>query len=157
MPPAAMVALFSAAIVAHARPIPPEHLRLIEAVRAWMGQSLSPRVADLGPAAGMSQRQVQRLVDRYFGHPPKALVRKYRALRAASVLADPAATAEEIDAVIDHFYDQSHLIREIRLFAGRTPARIADPGTPFLMALLDRRNFRDGLPRIAPLPKDLRT
>ena len=42
-------------------------------------------------------------------------------------------------AVQDHFYDQSHMIREMRMFAGRTPARIADPDTPYLSSFLSLR------------------
>ena len=36
----------------------------------------------------------------------------------------------------DHFYDQSHLIREVRLVTGRTPARLAERSLPLLDAML---------------------
>ena len=72
------------------------------------------------------------------------------------LLSRPDLTPDEIAAVEDHFYDQPHMIREIRLFAGRTPARIADPDTPFLSAMMDLRNFREKGPRLAPIPDDLR-
>jgi methylphosphotriester-DNA--protein-cysteine methyltransferase len=99
---------------------------------------------------------VQRLAERYFGLTPSKLARKYRALRAAVLLSRPTITDDEIAAVQDHFYDQPHMIREMRLFAGRTPARIADPDAPYLSAFLDLRNFREAGPRMAPIPKDLR-
>lgn len=156
MTPDEMVALFAQAVASSLRPVPADHLRLIATVRDWLGQSFSPQVSALAARAGMSQRQVQRLVDRYFGLPPKALARKYRALRAAALLSSPTATADDIAAVTDHFYDQSHMIRELRLFAGRTPSRIGNPDTPYLSAMLDLRNFREIRPRIAPIPQDLR-
>ncbi|MCA1661866.1 MAG: helix-turn-helix domain-containing protein [Novosphingobium sp.] len=152
----AMIELFSAAILASVRRIPPGHARLLKSVAQWLAGSLSPDTETLLAVSGYSQRQTQRLVDRYFGLPPTALARKYRALRAATLLSHPATTAEQIAAVQDHFYDQPHMIRELRLFAGRTPGRIADPDTPYLSAMLDLRNFREIGPRFAPIPADLR-
>ena len=152
----AMIELFASAILASTRRIPPGHVRLLQTVAQWLTGSLSPDIADLLAISGYSQRQTQRLVDRYFGLPPTALARKYRALRAAALLSHPATTAEQVAAVQDHFYDQPHMIREMRLFAGRTPGRIADPDMPYFSAILDLRNFRAIGPRFAPIPADLR-
>ena len=156
LPVEAMIERFSAAILASVRPVKPAHAAFVKGVGEWLAQSLAPDVADLRARCGLPTRQVQRLTDRYFGLPPTALARKYRALRAAVLLSRPDLTADQIAAVEDHFYDQPHMIREIRLFAGRTPARIADPDTPFLSALMDLRNFRERGPRLAPIPDDLR-
>lgn len=153
---ARMCEMLAGAIVASARPLPERHVAFIRCVADWLAQSLSPRLDDLLGALDYSARQVQRLSERYFGLPPRALARKYRALRAAVLLSRPELTADEITAVQDHFYDQSHMIREMRLFAGRTPARIADPDTPYLSAFLDLRDFREVGPRMAPIPQDLR-
>jgi len=154
--PEAMIQRFAAAILAGARPPRASHGEFLKVVADWLAQSLSPEVDDLFARSAFSMRQTQRLVDRYFGLPAKALARKYRALRAAALLSQPSTTPEEIAAVQDQFYDQSHMIREMRLFAGRTPARIADPDTPYLSALLDLRNFREVGPRFGPIPADLR-
>jgi hypothetical protein len=35
------------------------------------------------------------------------------------------------------------MIREIRLFAGRTPARLTGEESPYLAEMLDLRNFRE--------------
>ena len=43
---------------------------------------------------------------------------------------------------MEHFYDQSHLIREIGIFVGRTPSRLGGEDKPILNGLLDLRNFR---------------
>ena len=151
-----MIELFSAAILASTRRVPAGHQRFLQTVAQWLVGSLSPDLEQLFAVSGYSPRQTQRLVDHYFGLPPTALARKYRALRAAVLLSDPATSLEQIAAVQDHFYDQPHMIRELRLFAGRTPARIADPDTPYLSAMLDLPNFPEIGPRLAPIPGDLR-
>ena len=152
----AMIVRFSEAILASLRPVKPTHADFVRTVGQWLAQSITPDVADLQARLGYGARQIQRLTDRYFGLSPTALARKYRALRAAVLLSRPDLSADDIAAVEDHFYDQPHMIREIRLFAGRTPARIADPDTPFLSAIMDLRNFREKGPRLAPIPDDLR-
>lgn len=150
----ALGAILGETIVAAARPLPDGHVKLLEAVSKWLGESLSPRVPELAARVGYSPRQTQRLIDRYFGLPPKVLARKYRALRAAALLADPQTTADEIAAIQNHFYDRKHMIREIWLFCGRAPSKIADTDAPYLSALLNLRNFRE-IARVAPLPGDL--
>lgn len=91
-------------------------------VDGWLQSSLNPQVDELVEAAGLSRRQVERLCKRLYGCPPKLLARKYRALRAAVVLAKGEATAAEI--LTHGFYDQSHCIREIKRFTGMTPTCI---------------------------------
>ena len=147
---------FSDALIASAKPLPAKHVRFIQTLSAWLAQSLSPHLADLLSRTEYSMRQVQRLTERYFGMTPQAVARKYRALRAAVLLSRPGATADDVMAVQDHFYDQSHMIREMRLFAGRTPARIADPDTPYLSSFLTLRDFQGSTDRMAPIPPDLR-
>ncbi|WP_225205191.1 helix-turn-helix transcriptional regulator [Novosphingobium huizhouense] len=149
-----MVELTSAALVPLLRDVPPAHARLIAIVADWLGGSLSPMVEDLAARSPYSPRQLQRLVDLYFGLPPKQLARKYRALRAAALLGHPDTPPEQIAMVEDQFYDQSHMIRELRLFAGRTPARLGASDAPVLSALLDLRNFREVSPSFAALPSD---
>ncbi len=39
------------------------------------------------------------------------------------------------------------MIREIRLFAGRTPARLSDTSSPYLTEMLNKKNLRQvGMP-----------
>ena len=96
------------------------HRQLIARTAAWLGSALNPDIEQLYAASPYSRRQTQRLVDRFFGLPPTTLRRKYRALRAAALFSQPDLGTEEEAMVRDCFYDQPHLIREIRLFAGRT-------------------------------------
>ena len=91
-------------------------------IDAWLADSVSPQVDDLIEATGLSRRQVERRCNALYGAPPKLLARKYRALRAAVALASGSAT---LDALIaDGFYDQSHLIRELKQFTGLTPRQL---------------------------------
>lgn len=126
-----------------ARAIDPRHAALISAVNRWLGSSLNPDIGDLLARTDYSQRQVQRLCERYFGLPPKALARKYRALRAATLLSFPALSSEVEAELGEAFFDQSHMIREITRFVGRTPARLADKTTPYLSEIIAPQNLRE--------------
>lgn len=119
------------------------HAELIKTVNTWLGSSLNPDLDDLTKAAAYSTRQVQRLTERYFGLPPQALARKYRALRAAALLSFPSLTPEFEAQLAGAFFDQSHMIREINLFVGRTPARLQDPDKPFLSEMIAPQNLRE--------------
>ena len=94
-----------------------------DAVEAWLAAAPSPALGDLVAATGLSRRQVERRCKALYGCPPKLLARKTRALRAATTV----ARGEEPPP--DCFYDQSHLIREVKRFTGLTPGRLRDgPG-----------------------------
>jgi AraC-like DNA-binding protein len=125
------------------QPINPRHLELIAATGRWLGASFNPEVSELAGTAGYSARQVQRLVEQYFGLTPRALARKYRALRAAALLSAPHLSMEEEAELAEAFFDQSHMIREIAHFVGRTPARLSDQTTPYLAEMIDQRNLRE--------------
>ncbi len=130
-------------ISANLKPVNPRHAELISQTSAWLGESIDPPLDSLFVRSAYSKRQVQRLVERFFGMPPVALKRKYRGLRAAALLSLPSLTPEFEAQIYGAFYDQSHMIREIRLFAGRTPARLGDGESPFLTEMLDPTNFRE--------------
>jgi AraC-like DNA-binding protein len=100
-------------------------LWFIRTVDEWLTASPSPQVPDLVDATGMSIRSVERMTKYYYGLSPRMLARKYRAVRAASAL----ARGEGLDSaqLDDAFYDQSHLIREIKRFAGATPGQLSKP------------------------------
>ena len=130
-------------IARNLKPIDPRHLALIAEIGQWLSASFNPAVSDLDGAAGYSARQVQRLVERYFGLTPRALARKYRALRAAAMLSAPHLSIEDEAEIALAFFDQSHMIREITHFVGRTPARLSDQTTPYLAEMIDARNLRE--------------
>jgi len=139
-------------IAARLKPVNVRHARMVGQVIEWLGSSFDPAVEDLLGKLAYSERQAQRLVQRYFGAPPRQLARRYRAMRVAVLLHEPDLPGEQLTELLELFYDQSHLIREIRHYAGRTPARLTDKQKPILDTLLDRRNFRmiRGNPMDAP-------
>lgn len=127
----------------------PAPLWFTRTVDRWLMSSLSPKIDELIAAAGMSARSVERLTKRFYGVSPKMLARKYRALRATSAL----ARGEKLDDAMlaDAFYDQSHLIREVKHFAGQTPSKLANPSA-YMLATTEGRNRLRG--RVSPLITD---
>jgi methylphosphotriester-DNA--protein-cysteine methyltransferase len=103
---------------------PEAHEAIIDKTLRWLGTSLNPPVDALFEDAPYSRRQVERLVHRYFGFPPRGLARKYRAIRAANLLVQTDLSGELEAEIACAFVDQPHMIREIRRFCGHTPARL---------------------------------
>lgn len=136
---------FASMFLGHHFKIPKQqHLDVIAATARWLDEALDPDLNALYAELPVAERQAQRIIKSYFGCAPKYLLRKYRAVRAAMVLNDPASSEEERDAVTDLFYDQPHMIREIRHFAGRTPKVIKDDEESLLNSMwLDRENVRE--------------
>lgn len=116
-------------------------LRFVRAVDAWLTDGPSPELDDLVAATALSRRQVERRCNALYGAPPKLLARKYRALRAAVALADGHEAP-------DAFYDQSHMIREIKQFTGLTPRKMRDPGMLAKLTIAQRRALEG---KVAPI------
>jgi AraC-like DNA-binding protein len=125
-------------------------LDFVRQVDAWLSDETSPNVDALTAATGLSRRQVERKCGALYGAPPKELARKYRALRAAvSLVADGAS----IDEVVSRgFYDQSHLIREIKQFTGFTPGQIQAEPTILAQLTIAQRSALGG--KVHPLISD---
>ena len=102
----------------------PRTLAFVRTVDAWLSDGPSPEIDALVAATGLSRRQVERKCRALYGAPPKLLARKYRALRAAVALVADQVSFDE--AVGRGFYDQSHMIREIKQFTGMTPGQMRD-------------------------------
>lgn len=105
-------------------------------VNAWLAGSVTPQLPDLLALTGLSLSQAERRCKRYFGSPPKLLARKYRALRTAVAMTHKDADLDQLLA--EGYYDQSHLIREMKQFTGMTPAAFADQPTEFNQQLAKR-------------------
>ena len=119
----------------------------VQQVDRWLSGAPSPDIAHLVAETGLSRRQVERKCNMLYGAPPKLLARKYRALRAAVAL---HSSDDRLDDVIDRgFYDQSHLIREVKQFTGLTPRQIrADPGALQQLTIAQRTALGG---RVSPL------
>lgn len=125
----------------HLSEIPPAHEALIEATIGWLGTSLNPDLDELFDQLTYSRRQGERLVERYFGLPPAALARKFRALRASALLSQKDLSDEAEAEIAGAFVDQSHMIREIRRFSGYTPSRLGGPGDPIFHMMIRLKNL----------------
>lgn len=128
-------------MVPRLRPLQPSHDRLIGRTIAWLGSSLNPDVETLLARLHYSRRQAERLVQRYFGVPPHALARKFRAIRAAALLGQPDLADEDEAAIAEAFYDQSHMVREIRRYSGYTPTRLGGASDPLFHTMLRLKNL----------------
>lgn len=116
-------------------------------VDAWLISDGDPSVESLAAQSGLSQRQLERMTKRYYGLPPKKLARKYRALRAAQSLAHGDSLDETGLALA--FYDQSHLIREVKQFTGLTPGQLRSGQSPLTRATMKGRRALGG--KVSPL------
>ena len=119
-------------------------LGFARAIDAWLADAdhLSPDIDALIAATGLSRRQIERRCNTLYGAPPKVLARKYRALRAAVALASGEAT---LDALLNEgFYDQSHLIREVKHFTGLTPRQVQTEQSPLSRLTIEARKALEG-------------
>lgn len=123
------------------KPIPHLHKALIEKTIAWFAASLNPDVETLFASVHYSRRQTERLVAQYFGLSPASLARKMRAVRAAHFLAQANITDAGEAEIASAFYDQSHMIREIRRYCGYTPTRLGGAEEPLFQTMLRMKNL----------------
>ncbi len=130
-------------LLARARAVPPSHVQMILTVSKWISSEFDPDVAALYAQLDMSRSTATRLIVKYFGTSPKPLMRKYRALRAASHLCDPNCPDDMRAKIESLFYDQPHMIREIRHFTGRTPGALDGDDAKILRMWLSKDNYRD--------------
>jgi methylphosphotriester-DNA--protein-cysteine methyltransferase len=101
----------------------PDHEAVVEAILRWLASGFDPALADLYAGVSVSPRQVQRICRRFFGVAPAQVLKRFRALRAAMLLSQPGISREVHDQLMATFFDQAHLIRDIRRYTGRTPSQ----------------------------------
>jgi AraC-like DNA-binding protein len=117
--PEAVLDRLEAALLERAGALEPDP-GLASAVRALDGRT---RVQDVAAELGRSERSLVRRVHRAVGLPPKRLARLRRFQRLLrSVAGDPSPDWARV--ALEHgYFDQAHLIRDFRTFAGLTPSR----------------------------------
>lgn len=119
-------------------------------VDKWLISNSNPQLDDLIAETGLSQRQVERMTKRFYGVTPKMLARKHRALRAASALV--RNDADGIETLSGDFYDQSHLIRELKQFTGLTPGEMRSAPPALNRRIAEGRKGLTG--KVDPLVSD---
>lgn len=100
-----------------------DHVAVVDAILRWLASGFDPALGDLYASVDVSARQVQRICRRFFGVAPAQVLKRFRALRAAMVLAQPGLSQHHQDALLATYFDQAHLIRDIRRYTGRTPSQ----------------------------------
>lgn len=113
------------AVIASGRFVPrADHIEVVEAVLRWLASGFDPALADLHAEVGISPRQLQRICRRFFGVAPAQVLKRFRAHRTAMVLSQPDISEKLFDELMATYFDQAHLIRDIRRYTGRTPSQL---------------------------------
>ena len=113
-------------------------------------------VAELGARLDIAPRSLERLCRRYFGFPPKLLLRRQRFLRSlAQFMLDPTLTWA--GALDNQYHDQAQFVRDFRSFMGLTPRRYAALPHPILEPIMQQRMADQGAaPQRVDLPTIMR-
>jgi len=108
-------------------------------------------VSAFAEECGISQRQLERIIRRDFGLPPKQVLRRARALDMASHLRGVADEAEAEELAL-RYYDQSHLARDFTQLFGMSPRQFVESPTPLLTLALESRQARrlEAIERLGP-------
>lgn len=115
------------------------HESVVHGIRDWLREGIAPRLEALHARFELSDRQLSRIANRYWGAPPKTLARKYAALKTASHMLDhDGAVPPE---ALRHYSDQSHIIREVRRVTGQTPRQLRTQASPLMRSALNPANF----------------
>lgn len=95
-------------------------------------------VHDLADACAMSIRTLERVCMRYFGFPPKLLMRRQRFMRSLTTFMLHRGTrwTEAMDA---HYHDQAQFTREFREFMTMNPSEYAARDHPILTSFMEAR------------------
>jgi AraC-like DNA-binding protein len=101
----------------------------------WAAQRIATsrgrvRVEELARESGFSRKHLSSLFRREVGLTPKALARVHRFHAAIGMLRRSRAVPWSELALECGYYDQSHLIRDFRLFAGCTPEELLRSPAP---------------------------
>ncbi len=96
---------------------------LREAVGEILGRRGQVDLAGLSRRAGLGERQLERRFRTAVGVAPKLLCRMVRFQEVLRRLQDPGPLSWVEIALDCGYFDQSHLIRDFRAFAGAAPAR----------------------------------
>ncbi len=112
-------------------------------------------VADLAERLDLTARSLERLCARYFGFPPKLLLRRQRFLRSlAQFMLDPERNWSE--ALDGQYYDQAQFVRDFRSFMGMAPSAYADMPHPIMEKIIAHRMADQGAAPQTDLPTILR-
>lgn len=108
--------------------VPP---REVQALEIFIQNHSINRVEDMAAHIGLGVRALERLTSSSFGLSPKMLLRRQRFVRTVRAMRKPSPVALA-DQLAEDYFDQSHMIKEFRRFAGETPAELLARPAPFM-------------------------
>ena len=112
-------------------------------------------VAMLCERLDMGRRTLERLCGRYFGFPPKMLIRRQRFLRSlARFMLNPRGNWSK--AMDMQYFDHAHFVRDFRSFMGMTPTEYANAPHPVLDRIMAQRMADQGAAPQTDMPSVLR-
>ncbi len=88
-------------------------------------------ISHLSETACLSSKQFGRIFADYVGTTPKEFIRIIRMQRALSMLQQDATIPFCTSSLRSGFSDQSHMIKEFKLFSGYTPAEYLSVCAPY--------------------------
>ncbi len=122
-----------------------------------------PEICDvtmLAERVGTGRRTLERLCGRYFGFPPKMLLRRQRFLRSLArfmlVQKDSQQKHNWSKALDGQYFDQAHFVRDFRRFMGMTPSEYAVAPHPILDRIIAQRMADQGAAPQTDMPTILR-
>jgi AraC-like DNA-binding protein len=112
-------------------------------------------VAAWAERVGLELRSLERLCLRFFGFPPKMLLRRQRFLRSLSrfMLHDAGSWSSAMDG---QYHDQAQFVRDFRAFMGMTPSEYAERPHPIIGRTMAQRMADHGIAPQTDLPTILR-
>lgn len=112
-------------------------------------------VATLAESLQMERRTLERMCGRYFGFPPKLLLRRQRFLRSLSryMLEPRDSWSKALDV---QYFDHAHFVRDFRSFMGMTPTEYAEAPHPVLDRIMAQRMADQGAAPQTDMPTVLR-
>jgi AraC-like DNA-binding protein len=113
-----------------------------------------PEIADVAmlvESLGMGRRTLERLCSRYFGFPPKMLLRRQRFLRSLArfMLESRDNWSRALDV---QYFDHAHFVRDFRSFMGMTPTEYAATPHPVIDRIMAQRMADQGATQETDLP-----
>ncbi|HSG35041.1 MAG TPA: helix-turn-helix domain-containing protein [Sphingomonadaceae bacterium] len=115
----------------------PDEKRIVRAHAALVDEEVGS-VGEFAEHAGLERRTLERVCQRFFGFPPKLLLRRQRFMRSlAQFMLENAANWSQ--AMDEHYHDQAQFVREFRKFMRMSPGEYAALSHPILGAFMKHR------------------
>ena len=134
---------------------PDSHRDLVSACHRALRDPDVATVSQLAGSVGLEARSLERLCSRYFGFPPKMLLRRQRFLRSLATFMLDGGTSWS-SAIDRHYHDQAQFVRDFRAFMGMTPSEYAERPHPIIAPTMAQRMADHGIAPQTDLPTILR-